>query len=264
MKLLCLNIWGGRQGQKLFDYLSLQARDTDIFCFQEVFDFNGQVLGDWSVRVNLLTELKNVLPGFTAYYDPSYYGWIDEHKAGFNVSSGQAIFIKNSLVAVETGSVYIYGNAATEIKEDFTNEPKTMQWARIISSGKEFLVANAHGKWHPGEKLDTPERIKQSEIINGFLKGFDGPKILCGDFNLMPQTQSVKILQQGLTNLITGFKIETTRNEVSWKQYNNKQYFADYTFVSPGISVNSFEVPYNEVSDHLPMVVEFSIERLKD
>ena len=84
-------------------------------------------------------------------------------------------------------------------------------------------------------------------------------KILCGDFNLMPETESIKMLGEAMRDLIKDYKITNTRNEISWKTYNNKQYFADFTFVSKDINVLNFEVPYNEVSDHLPMILEFEL-----
>jgi endonuclease/exonuclease/phosphatase family metal-dependent hydrolase len=75
----------------------------------------------------------------------------------------------------------------------------------------------------------------------------------------MPETESIKMLDNLGTNLIKEFKINNTRNEISWKKYHNRQSFADYIFVSPDIRVNKFEVPYNLVSDHLPLVLEFGL-----
>ena len=124
---------------------------------------------------------------------------------------------------------------------------------------------NFHGQSRPGDKLDTPKRIKQSKILSGILKKISGPKILCGDCNLMPKTQSIKIIERtGMVNLISKYKIKNTRNSVSWERYNNRQHFADFTFVTPDIKVKNFKVPYTLASDHLPMVMGFKIERLKD
>lgn len=243
----------------MFEYLEEQAKDTDIYCFQEVFDSSSEILEVDGARTHLFNELKSLLPDFQGYFAPSYSGWADEKRVDFHISEGQAIFVKNGYEAKEAGSIYIYGNQEIEILEDFTNEPKNLQYIKLAERGKEFLIANAHGKWYPGDKLDTPERLEQSKKINEFLAGHNGPKILCGDFNLMPETQSIKLLEKNLRNLIKEFRIKNTRNEISWKNFNNTQYFADYAFVSPEIKVNKFAVPYNEVSDHLPMILEFSL-----
>lgn len=38
MKIICLNTWGGVLKDELRDFLIKQSTDTDIFCFQEVYD----------------------------------------------------------------------------------------------------------------------------------------------------------------------------------------------------------------------------------
>ncbi|MCL5784026.1 MAG: endonuclease/exonuclease/phosphatase family protein, partial [Patescibacteria group bacterium] len=112
-----------------------------------------------------------------------------------------------------------------------------------------------HGIWlpPPNSKSDTESRINQSQKINQFLKKLPREKILCGDFNLALNTQSVKILEEDMVNLIKKYQITATRN----KFFPGEEKFADYTFVSNGINVKNFQVPDIEVSDHLPMILEF-------
>ena len=63
------------------------------------------------------------------------------------------------------------------------------------------------------------------------------------------------ILEQEFKNLIKEYKVPTTRSKF-YDRPNDK--YADYTFVSSDVEVKSFEVPDLEVSDHLPMILEFS------
>ncbi len=231
----------------------------DIFCFQEVFDTTSAPLEYQGARPNLFKELSDLLPEFSALFMPTYYGWIDVNRVSFNISEGQAIFVKNEHKVLQTGQYYIYGDNKTEIQADFTNEPKDLIFAKISVNHKELLVINAHGKWFPGNKLDTADRLEQSNKINEFLKTFSIPKILCGDFNLDPETESIKILEKNLENLIKTHDIKSTRNQISWNKFANVQNFADYVFVSEGIKVIDFLVPYNEVSDHLPLILDFEI-----
>ena len=260
MKLLCLNLWGGRQNQILFDYLKEQSVSTDVFCFQEVFDSVTGPNDYHAAHPKLYSELRALLPEFESVYAPTYSGWVDLEKVDFEVTEGQAIFVKKPLQIKNPGLFYIYGSEQTEILPDFSNEPKILQHCLVNIGGVDVLLANAHGKWHPGTKLDTPERLEQSKIITTFLKTQSGPKILCGDFNLMPNTESIGLVEQaGLKNLVKEFNITNTRNEISWREHHNKQAFADYAFTSADIKVNSLSAPYNEVSDHLPLILEFSI-----
>lgn len=246
--------------KELFLYLKDQAQDTDIFCFQEVFSSAAGPLDFKGARCRLFSELRELLTGFEGYFSPAYGGWIDMQKVGFEIFEGQAIFVKNSFSVKDVGATFIFGQQEMEITADFINEPKNLQYVQLDVAGKDLLIANAHGKWHPGEKLDTPERIEQSQRVLAFLKKYSCPKILCGDFNLLPETKSIRMLEGDLKNLIKEYRIKSTRNQISWKRFSNMQHFADYAFVSKAIKVRDFAVPYNEVSDHLPLVLKFDIE----
>jgi endonuclease/exonuclease/phosphatase family metal-dependent hydrolase len=82
-------------------------------------------------------------------------------------------------------------------------------------------------------------------------------KIIGGDFNLLPETKSAQMFEENdYRSLIKEFRIRTTRNRLAWELYpNDKQYYADYVFVSPGVNVKEFSVPENEISDHLALIL---------
>ncbi len=66
--------------------------------------------------------------------------------------------------------------------------------------------------------------------------------------------------EEGYQNLIKDYQIKSTRNRLSWELWpEDKQHFADYVFASPEINVVEFSVPDIEVSDHLPMIVSFTV-----
>jgi len=258
MKLLSLNIWGASQGKIFFDYIAQQSVNTDIFCFQEVFEgpkeFKFDPLAD-GTHPRLFTELSEALKDFVGFYAVT-----SKHHslktAVQNLSHGLAIFVHKKHVVTEQNFSLIHGSQAQEVKLDFTNLPCILQYAHVGN----LNVFNYHGIPMPGDKLDTKERIAASQKILEVMAKTSGPKILCGDFNLMPDTESVRMFgEAGFKNLIKDFKITNTRNEISWNMYSNKQSFADFTFISPEIKVKSFEVPYNLVSDHLPMVMQLQI-----
>jgi len=97
------------------------------------------------------------------------------------------------------------------------------------------------------------------------MKGASGPQIVIGDFNLLPDTESIKKFEvYGYQNLIEDFAIKSTRNRIAWEQFKNepgfvKQHYADYCFVSKDVKVKKFTVPNIEVSDHLPLILEFEV-----
>ena len=103
-------------------------------------------------------------------------------------------------------------------------------------------------------KKDSPERIAQSKRIKAFMDTINIPKIVCGDFNLRPDTTSMQIVDEGMTNLVKVHKVTSTRTSL----YSKEEKFADYILVSPEISVHKFSVLSDVVSDHAPLLLDFS------
>ena len=164
----------------------------------------------------------------------------------------QVIFVRKNLEVRSSGQIKLYRNTSSDVG--------FAAYVIFKNNGKIVNLLSIHGKSIPGHKLDTPARLKQSKIIIDFFKDKDGAKIIGGDFNLMPETKSIAIFEKaGYENLTRKFGIKNTRNEISWRRFNNTQHFADYVFVSKDVKINKFEVPYNEISDHLPQILDFEI-----
>lgn len=255
MKLVSFNLWGGTIYEPLMDYISEQSATTDIFCFQEVFSaLPGAPETSSGARMFLFEELQELLKDFSGFFDLRSQGCDFQGLVDAPVSHGLAVFVRSRL---ETRS--INSKLIGEVGE-LPDRLVKAQVLTVASANKLLSVINFHGVAQPGNKLDTPERLEQSKKLLEIARSLPNrPVILCGDLNLMPETESIKILEQDLNNLIKEFNITNTRNEVSWKRFSNIQKFSDFVFVSPGLKIKSFEVPYNEVSDHLPMLLDFDL-----
>ncbi|MDR3642610.1 MAG: endonuclease/exonuclease/phosphatase family protein [Candidatus Doudnabacteria bacterium] len=256
MKLLTLNVWGATRGQVLFDYIREEAEDTDIFCFQEIFSaLPGAPEISSGGRMFLFQELSRMLPEFAGFYDPR------SSEADFNgpiaqpISHGTAMFVRKNLEILNYSAEIIeQTHNANDAAEGWTKA----QVLKLEHLGGAFFVINFHGVAQPGNKLDTPQRLAHAKRLRLIWDSLDGGKILCGDFNMYPEIESIKLLEERSRNLIKEFNVQNTRNNLSWAKYpGGRQTFADFTFVSSEIKVKNFEVPYNEVSDHLPMILEF-------
>jgi endonuclease/exonuclease/phosphatase family metal-dependent hydrolase len=262
MKLLSLNIQGGAQSPRFLQYVRKQKANTDIFCFQEIFNSKIKQLAKNGERTDILKELKKILPEFNVYYSATSSQVHKYFALPGKTEEGLGIFVKKHFTVLEHKSKHLVKHVNFLVDFSQGKEAVQAQWLKIKTSQESFWVMNFHGLSRPGDKLDTKARLKQSRDLVKIMKSLKGPKILCGDFNLMPNTESVKIIERaGLVNLIKKYKIKNTRNSVSWKRYNNIQNFADFTFVSPEIQIKSFKVPYNLASDHLPMIVDYKIAR---
>lgn len=239
MKIIFFNIWHGEVWKGLKDFIQEQSKDTDIFCFLEV-------------DPELQPKLVKILPRFDYYFSKGI-------KTGYlgGVYEGRSIFVNKNIDIVKSKKVKLFNTHKFDAGG--------MIYSELEIKGKKLLVGCVHGKAKPGTKVDTRVRLKQSEIIINTFANKNGPKIIGGDFNLNPDTQSVEMIEKaGYRNLIRESGIKATRNKISWENFKHepsftKQYFADYCFVSPEVKVGKFKVPYNEISDHLPLILEFDI-----
>ena len=243
MKLIALNIWGGRIREPFFDFIKTH-QDTDIFCFQELYNNGTEKMSDEKrmPSLNIFSELKELLPAHRGYFRPTIR----------NVY-GIGMFIKNEIQVLEEGEVIL--KDVPNFAGSGGNHTRNMQWVKCQTDKTSFFVLNVHGLWTGINKKDTPDRLEQSQRIKSFLDTVQSPKILCGDFNLLPDTKSIAMLEPGLVNLIKIHKIISTRTSF----YTKEEKFADFMFVSPEIKVQNFAVLPDEVSDHSPLLLNFTI-----
>lgn len=227
MKIIFLNAWRG-QAPEIKKFILDQVPSTDIFCFQEYDNPKKDIF--------CLDYLKD---DYQYFFDHQKIG----KEASYNVT-----FVKNNLKVLENTTV---GKEDKKIGLGIFTKVKT-------SKNNILNIVNFHGLAFPGDKQDNPDRLKQSQSIVDFLKNYSGPKIIGGDFNLDKDIRSTQIFEEnGFRSLIKEFKIGNTRNQLSWQKYpDNKQYFADHLFISSELKITYFAVPYIEVSDHLPLIIE--------
>lgn len=272
MKLISLNTWGGKIFEPLIDFISgacnnsvvikNEAKDTDIFCFQEIYDTKSDIKQyNNEIRANLLMELTSILPDFQYFYFPVLFDFDDSaNRVNFDLAFGLAIFLKKNIEVTSNKNYFIYKDKSFSfLKKDFSNIATPMQVISFYLSGKLFTIFNFHGTPSPAAKRDTKKRLLQSEKVKSIIDKSRGAKILVGDFNLSLNTKSIKMFEKDMKNLIREFNIKRTRSALSpfWGKWNFQKY-ADYTFVSSDVLVKNFQVPKIRASDHLPMILEFS------
>lgn len=258
MKLISLNIWGGQKHQDLLGFVKKLNGKIDIFCFQEVFKSNVNTFSSRS-KMNIYSDLEKILKDYKVFFAPTFANYDLNKKVNFDVLFGEATFIKKSVELKSEGTVFVYKkfNETRILMHksygEYWDLPRNFHYLVVKENGKEFLITNIHGFWRPGSKGDTKESLEQTDKILNFLKSFNCPKIFCGDFNLKPETESMKRLEKDMVNLIEKYRIQNTRS----KFYARSEKFADYILVSPNVKVQKFEVLDEHVSDHLPLYLNF-------
>ncbi len=252
MKIITLNIWGGRAGKEnLLSFFAAHS-DADIFCLQEVWSAPYNHLGgvkaggtplDFSkIMSHGLQDIGHVLPEHAAYFRPL-----------FENNYGLLIFVRKTIPVLFEDDLYVYKHKGYVGEHDIGDHGRSIQHITMETPSGPLTVINFHGLWNGHGKSDTPERIAQSENILAFVQTLKNPFVLCGDFNLTPDTQSLQAFETfGMRNLIKEYGITSTRTSF----YTKPERFADYVFTDPAIPIKNFQVLPEEVSDHTPLYLE--------
>jgi len=260
MRLLSLNVWEGRVKEKLIPFIANSARSTDLFCFQEILDVDNPDGAEWRKSIKfgdsfakgtvadgkIFGAVKGALGGFGPFLTAPYA------KGGIRL----ATFVSKSarVVRNEVHPLRVEQRQRA-MGEDIWSKP-VLQCTRVADGGRRYNILNFHGlwvyrKWHS----DTPLRIEQSRAIIEFIGGLKGRTVLCGDFNLTPGTESLRMLEDsGLRDLVREFGIRSTRTKKFWR---SRDQFADYVLVSKDVDVRDFGTLDEAVSDHLPLYLDF-------
>jgi exonuclease III len=205
------------------------------------FIAGGAVLKN--ITYDLVPQIERVLGEHTVYFRPQYGDYY-----------GLALFVKKDLYVSEEGELFVHKERGYVPPEELGKHARNIQWVTIETSSGPFTIINFHGLWNGLGKSDSDDRLLQSDNIINFLKNLKTPHVMCGDFNLRPDTQSVKKFEEfGLRNLIKEYGVTSTRTSL----YTKPEKFADYVFVSKDVKVNDFKVLPEEVSDHAAMWLDF-------
>ncbi len=254
MKLICLNTWGGRAGAgKLLAFLDLH-RDADFICLQEVWSAPYEGLEGVPAGADAIThaeimvygkqEIGALLDGHVAFFHPNHLN-----------DYGLMTLVSKTLCVVESGDVFVHRERGYVPEGNLGLHARNLQFVTVAGPSGPLSMVNFHGLWNGQGKGDSDERIEQSRRILNFLEGRPEPIIFCGDFNLLPDAGSLRMLESaGLRNLVAEFGLTSTRTSL----YARDEQFADYVFVSEGIDVRDFRVLPEEVSDHAPLLLEFA------
>ena len=241
MKLITLNMWGGRVVEPLKKFLAKYS-DVDVFLFQEIYDESVETIITEYPRVRVSDILVN-------------------HRAYFRIAEsngfGLATFVKKDIKVLVEEDVFVFGVKNAVMGEKWWQDiGKNLQHITIENFGKKYNLFNIHGIWHPTGKFDTPDRMKQSKNIIDFIRSKNSNVVFGGDFNLRPDTESIKMIkgELNLNNLIEEFNVTSTRTPLYTR---SDEKYADHIFVSPSVEVKDFQVLKDEVSDHAALYVEF-------
>ncbi len=168
-------------------------------------------------------------------------------------------YIKSNYKIQKAQNVFLEGNFSynTGPREWPDLQNRAIIIADLLLESGNLRIINYHGIWTRNKK-GNDRTVEACKKILEFATSFKGGVIICGDFNLFPDTPSIKVFKKDFTSLVDQFKIKTTRppsNELS----GNGRNVVDYVFVNSNLKVNNFKVLDKDVSDHLPLALDFEL-----
>lgn len=151
---------------------------------------------------------------------------------------------------------YQYGFDATNFEEkDWT---RSLLTSTLDINGQAVKVINVHGIWNKTRMGDERTMAQCNFILKEALSG-NLPVILVGDFNLLPESDGIKLLSKHLRNLTVENGVQNTRPVFQDSLEAGGDYAVDYIFVNDGIQVNDFQCIETEISDHFPLILDFEL-----
>lgn len=259
MKLISLNIWGGRQYKELINFIKKQSETVDFFCFQEDYQSDRELVTPKGSHSNLNKNIADILPDYDCYFSANYEGRDFEYIVDFPLKQGNSIFYRKNLNPKNNGQIFIgpgYNDVRPFPNSKYPNTPRSFQYLQFDN----FQILNIHGYWEEAPKYDTPERFEQSEKIINFFRESNLTGLIAGDFNLRMDTKAISMLEEnGFRNLVKESGAPSTRStfyDVKWRENDP---YADFIFSKNNLVIKDFRVLPDEISDHLPLYVEFEV-----
>ena len=243
MKLVQLNVWGGRLQSQIANFLAEQQ--PDVLCLQEAISFNKD---DAAVFITI----ENIQKANQLQYA------VIAPVFSFNLMNGEARF-GNCILSrfpVQKSEI-VFTHLEHQENFDFNEHDSNMRnfiHAVIKDESRAFNILTHHGYHIPDHKNGDKETLRQMKQIGQYIDQLGGPVILAGDFNLSPYSRSLGQLNTRLTNLSIKHHLKTTRTSLT-----HKTEVCDYIFVNKEIKVKKFYAANEVVSDHKALVLDFDI-----
>ena len=244
MKIMTLNVWQGRLERVLLKHL--ETLDIDFACMQEAVDYEGTPAG-------LASSYKKI--GNSLRLDYQFFSPLTAMKLGSkDITFGNVIYASRPFS--ETGTIFTRG----EYKDNFDFDVddynvRAFQHALVEIGDKKLHILNYHGHHIDAHKLGDEETMRQVQQIADYIKTLDGGVVLCGDFNLSPESESVKHLDILLSNLPVDYSLKTTRSRLTYKNE-----VCDYIFVNKHVDVKGFSMDETIISDHNALILDFDLK----
>jgi endonuclease/exonuclease/phosphatase family metal-dependent hydrolase len=215
----------------------IARHDPDIVALQEL-DVNRMRTGGLH-QVEKLAEILKM----TFHFHPSIL--IEEEQYG------DAVLSRYPMKLMKAASLPRLGDR-------IEMEPRGALWVEIDIEGQKIQFLNTHLSLWRKECVLQAQALAGEHWIQAAKK--QGPVVLCGDFNALPNSNACKSLGKILFD--AQLKLEAHRpHNTFFGRYPWGR--IDHVFVSDEVKIVKIDVPRTELekisSDHLPLIVDFKL-----
>lgn len=262
MKLLNINI-GIKidNSKKVINFI--KEIDADIVAIQEIVRrLEDKANEQFCSKKNIEKQLGSLYP--YKFFGPLWAAKSINEKDKIIFDFGGLVEQENEILSklqiIDVANEYYYKTYSYIL--DWSNWRKedhgrALQIVTLKKEKKKFQILNLHGIWTEDKQGDK-RRVEECKYIIKAAKKKNIPTIITGDFNLLPGTESIQLINEKFRNLIEEYNIKTTRPEFK-DEIDKGGNVVDYIFVSDDVTVKDFKVIKSDISDHPPMLLEFGI-----
>jgi endonuclease/exonuclease/phosphatase family metal-dependent hydrolase len=263
MKLISFNIGIKIDNSKAIGKF-IESQKPDIVAFQEIIrHFDDAVFDMYKSKSDIEKIISKRMP--YSFFGPQWIadamrknGKMHRDFNGF-VEQGNEVISKFPITNATNEHYHKQYSLELEWANFHTEDhPRSVQIVELDIDGRTVQVLNLHGLYSKG-KLDSERTIAQCRYVLNAAKRKNIPTIIVGDFNLFPDTESMQIMNKEFRNLINEYKIVNTTRSDYKDDVKKGDSVVDYILVNEMIEVNNFEVIDTDISDHLPLILDFDI-----
>jgi endonuclease/exonuclease/phosphatase family metal-dependent hydrolase len=241
----------------------LTEQDADIIALQEVSrPLEDAVVSVYRTQPDIMATLRETHP--YSFFAPlwaadafRFDGDIARHFGG-HIEQGNEVYSKFPIASATNEFYYRHFEYILDWANwKQTDHGRAVQIVELTIKDQSVQILNLHGIWNQSREGDD-RTMRQCEYLVAVAARKDMPTIICGDFNLTPDSASIQYLDKYFRNLTTEFSIRATRPDFK-DAIDTGNEIVDYIFVDKRINVNDFSVIETDISDHFPLVLDFDV-----
>ena len=165
----------------------LKKEKPEVICLQEVQEPDFEMLKEKF--------------GYGGFFVPMNSFLRNENSKQEPVRQGIAYY--SNLPFLKTESLFYVGKGTAPVQKSGNDIDRVLVSGMVEKEGETYTIATTHFTWADDGGVNEEQRRDLKQLLK--LLRQRGELVLCGDFNLLPDTKSLAILEEDMNNLIKDY-----------------------------------------------------------